>query len=110
DEIGIGPVAAGLVIRDAQRRSVGTAFDQVDRSAEDEALLEHDRFRQAARIAPLVAQAEAELEILGNPSALLGKPPCPDAEIAADVADLVLPHALDGGCEIRSEEHTSELQ
>ena len=57
-----------------------------------------DRVLQAARIPPLVVQAEAELEVLGSArlrssASLLH----PDAEVAPQVVDLVAPDALDGG-------------
>ena len=88
------------MIGHAQRGSIGALFDQIDRPAQDEPRFEHDWIRQAPRVAPLVVQAETELEILGNPLAMSGEPVRPDAEIAPDIVDFVAPHALDRRREI----------
>ena len=44
-------------------------LDQIDRAAQEEPAVDDDRIRQAARIASLVVQAEAELEVRRTPGA-----------------------------------------
>ena len=70
-------------------------FDQIDRSSEDEPAVHHYRFADAARIASLVVQAEAELEILRLPCTGVGQLLHPDAEISLQLADLVAPDTRD---------------
>ena len=70
-------------------------LDEIDRAAEHESAVDEDRIGQAARIASLVAQAKAELEVLGAPRVIVGQLLHPDAEVAPQLVHLVAPHPLD---------------
>ena len=94
-EVLVGPVLSRLVIGDAQHGQFAVPLDEIDRSPQNEAAVDEDGIRQAARIAPVVVQAEAELEVLRNPVAAVGEAPNPDGEVAADLVDLVAPDAFD---------------
>ena len=95
NQIRIRSVLARLVIGDPQHVEIGPMLDEIDRAAEDEAAVDDDRIRQAARVAPLVVQPEAELEVLRLPGAAVGELLHPDAEVAPQLVDLVAPHAID---------------
>ena len=84
------------MIGDAEQIEVGAMLDEVDRSAQDEAAVDEDRIGQAARIAPLVVQAEAELEVSraatsGSSAIFCTQMP----EVAPQLVDLVAPDAID---------------
>src|SRR6478672_4980489 len=95
DEILVRAVLSGLVIRDPVHTEIGAVLDNVDRPAQDEAAIHHNRLLQAAWIASLVAQAEAEFEVFRDPRAFARELPQPDTEVPAELGDLIAPDAFD---------------
>src|SRR5690606_26343044 len=76
----------GLEVGGAERAVA--LFDEIDRAAQDEALLEMDRRLDARGIvAAVLRQAEGELEAHGNPVRALGHPQGPLREVRSQVAD-----------------------
>src|SRR5207237_3194897 len=89
------PVLSRFVVGDAQRLAAVLALDQINRPAQLETSVDQHGIRQAVGIAAFVRETKGKLEMPRLPARKLRQPPRPDAQIARDVSDLVLPDALD---------------
>ena len=83
------------MIGDPQHVEIGAALDQIDRPAQHEPPVDDDRIRQARGSRPSSFRPKLNSKYFGYPGLVVGELLHPDAEIAAQLVDLVAPDAVD---------------